>query len=56
MPGCTFGEAASPLHASNDNAADKMTGSSGYNIFYGSFSGSGVLDTVTGRAGVLYNV
>jgi Ca2+-binding RTX toxin-like protein len=46
----------SPFSASNDGAADKMTGSSGYNIFYGHFSGSGVLDTVTGKKGLFYNV
>ena len=46
----------SPFSASNDNAFDKMTGSARYNLFYGHFTGSGVLDTVTGKTGVLYNV
>ena len=46
----------SPFSAVDDGAADKMTGSSGLNTFYGHFQGSGVLDTVTGKKGILFNV
>ena len=50
------GQIPPPLGAVDDGAADKMTGSSGINTFYGHFQGSGVLDIVTGKKGNLFNV
>jgi Ca2+-binding RTX toxin-like protein len=45
-----------PLHAVGDGVQNVMTGASGLDTFYGHFQGGGVLDIVTDKDGVLFNV
>ena len=45
-----------PLHAAADGAQNVMTGASGFDTFYGHFQGAGILDLVTDKNGILFNV